>query len=850
MSRTTVFLTVLLLGAASAGRSANWPDRPVLHAVRVTAPPSIDADLSDAAWQSAPEFTDFTQHDPVDGAPPTMRTSVRVVYDDKAIYFGAKMNDPQKPTALLVRRDNFGTYDFLSINIDPQHDRLSGSAFTITPTNVQVDSILYNDIGEDGSWDAVWESAAKIVPDGWVAEVRVPFSQLRFPDKPSHVWGINITRRTVRNNEWVRIVNTKKGETGFVSHFADLEGIEGIHRERPLEVVPYVVARSDIMSRFDRSNPFLDQRAQRADAGLDLKYALTSSLTLTGTVNPDFGQVEVDPAVVNLSQFETFYPEKRPFFTEGLNIFRFGDSPASSHFNFFFPPNMFYSRRIGRSPQAGIDAEFVTSPSETTILGAAKVTGKPGRGWTIGVLDALTDAERARFVDGTRSGRQQVEPMTNYFVSRVTKEIGANSRVGFLLTSVNRRLPDTLTSLRENALTAGVDGFTWLRAKSWIFEWSGAGSRVSGSSEAIALTQLSSARYFQRPDAGHVELDPARTSLTGWSGRAMVSKQTGLWRPMVQVQAYSPGFETNDAGFMLRTDMISSHALVQYVNQNPTKRFRERYLWTGAWNNRNFDGDSLEYGGFADTFGTLQSYWNYRAALFVSTSGVSDQATRGGPVVRTPASWSSDLSVGSDERKRFFFSLNGHLEGDGEDSYSRSGDVDLTFRPASNLTLSVSPYYLRSHDFNQYVTAIPDPSATGTYGRRYVFAELEQHSFELATRADWTLSSRLSLQLYVQPFVAAGDFHDYHALTRARSADYVPYAASFSDPDFNFRSVRGSAVMRWEFRPGSALYVVWNENRADVVPTGDFRVRRDFRAIPTAPSHDVFLVKVSYWLPL
>ena len=843
---------IVLIALAPFARGANWPDRPTLHAVRVSAAPTLDGDLSDAAWQNAPEFTGFTQHDPDDGAPPTMRTSIRIVYDDKAIYFGAKMDDPQKPTALLVRRDTFGTYDFLSINIDSQHDRLSGNAFTVTPANTQLDSILFNDISEDIAWDGVWESVAKMVPGGWIAEVRVPFSQLRFPDKPSHVWGINITRRTVRRNEWVRIVNTRKGETGFVSHFADLDGIEGIHRERPFELVPYVVARSDIRSRFDRSDPFLDQRAQRADAGLDLKYALTSNLTLTGTINPDFGQVEVDPAVVNLSQFETFYPEKRPFFTEGLNIFRFGDSPASAHFNFFFPPSVFYSRRIGRSPQAGVDADFVTAPEQTTILGAAKLTGKLAGGWTVGVLDALTDAERARFIDGTRSGQQQVEPLTNYFVSRITKEIGADSRLGFLLTSVNRRLPDELApSLRESAVIGGVDGYTWFDKKSWIFEWQAAGSRVGGSEEAIALTQQSPSRYYQRPDAGHVTFDPTRTSLGGWSGRAMVSKQTGLWRPIVQVQAFSPGFETNDAGFMLRTDMISSHALVQYVNQQPSKRFRERYLWTGLWNNRNFDGDNIENGVFADTFGTLQNYWTYRAALFVASAGVSDQATRGGPLVRLPWNWSSDQSVGSDDRKRFFVNVNGHLEGNDEDSWARSLGVGLNYRPASNLTLSVVPAYSRSHAFNQYVTAFDDASATGTFGRRYVFSELEQRSFELGTRADWTLSSRLSLQLYLQPFIASGDFHDYHSLERARTRDYAPVdATGITDPDFNFRSVRGSAVMRWEFRPGSALYIVWNENRADLVPVGDFRFRRDLRAIPTAPSHDVFLVKVSYWLPL
>ena len=683
----------------------------------------------------------------------------------------------------------------------------------------------------------------------WVAELRVPFSQLRFPEKPSHTWGINVTRRTTRLNEWVRIVNTKKGETGFVSHFADMTGLDGIRRGRQFELIPYAVARSDVRTRFDRSDPLLEGYEQRLDGGLDLKYALSSTLTLTGTINPDFGQVEVDPAVVNLSQFETFYPERRPFFTEGLNIFAFTDSPARSRFSFMFTPQMFYSRRIGRSPQASIDAEFVAQPTETTILGAAKVTGKLGSGWSIGVLDALTDVERGRFVTGTESGRRHVEPMTNYFVSRATKEYGA-SRVGFLLTSVNRRLAEELSALRENAFSLGVDGYTALRDKSWIFEWAAAGTHVSGSEEAISRTQLSSARYYQRPDASHVDFDPTRTSLSGQSGRVMLSKQTGVWRPNVHVHAYSPGFETNDVGFMQRADIVSGHALVEYVNEQPTKHFREKQLWTGAWLSRNFDGDTLERGVFADHFATLANYWNYRTALFVTTGAFSDQRTRGGPVVRTLPGWSSEISLGSDNRKQVFFEASGSFAGGEEGSYERSGGVTLNYRPKPNVRLSIGPYVSQSHDEHQYVTTIADPLATETFGQRYVFSNLEQRSFELATRVDWTLSSRLSFQLFMQPFIAAGDYHDYHALARARTADYTPYGGTLSDPDFNFRSVRGSAVVRWEFRPGSALYVVWNENRADVVPLGDFSFRRDVRAISTAPSQDVFLVKVSYWLPL
>ncbi|HEX2060945.1 MAG TPA: DUF5916 domain-containing protein, partial [Thermoanaerobaculia bacterium] len=638
-------------------------------------------------------------------------------------------------------------------------------------------------------------------------------------------------------------------ETGFVSHFADIVGIEGIRRGRSFEVTPYVVGRADVLTRADRANPLLDPRDHRADGGLDLKYALTSTLTLTGTINPDFGQVEVDPAVVNLSEFETFYPEKRPFFTEGLNIFAYGDSPARTHFNFFFAPRMFYSRRIGRAPQGRPDEPFAAMPAETTILGAAKITGKLG-GWSIGILDALTDTERARTSVGFGpSGREHVEPMTNYFVSRITNEYGEGSRVGFLLTSVNRRLPDELSHLRENAFTGGIDGYTSFRDRSWIFEWVASGSHVSGSEQAIAVTQSTAARYYGRPDAGHVEFDPTRTSLTGWSGRAMLSKNTGRWRPNVQVQAYSPGFETNDAGFMQRTDIISAHALVHYANEVVTPRFRERNVYFGTWHNRNFDGDLLEQGVFADAFGTLANYWGYRASLFLAPGdSYDDRLTRGGPAVLTRGGWSSDLSISSDNRKRFYFDVTSHLEGDDEDSYSRSATVSLSYRPSPSLVLSVAPSYTRAHDFNQWVDTIPEASATETYGHRYIFAELEQRSFELGTRVDWTLSSRLSFQLYLQPFIASGDYHTLRQLVRARSSDYerIPGEAA----DFNFRSVRGSAVVRWEFRPGSALYVVWNENRAAEEPIGDFSLTRDLRAIGNAPSHDVFLVKVSYWIPM
>lgn len=802
MRLRALLIAVFLLPPAL--HAANWPERPTLRAVRAVTPPAVDGDLSDPAWQNAPEFTDFTQQDPEDTMPGTLLTSVRIVYDDEAIYFGAKMADTQPPAAQLARRDSFTQSDFLAINIDPQLDRLSGNCFIVNPVNVQVDTVLYNDIGEEDSWDGVWQSAARIVPDGWVAEVRVPYSQLRFPDKDVHVWGVNITRRIVRKNEIVRIVNTPKGQTGFVSHFADIVGIEGIRRGRPLELVPYTVARSDFRSGFDGP---VDRSETRAEGGLDLKYALTPTITLTGTINPDFGQVEVDPAVVNLGQFETFYPEKRPFFTEGVSNFRFGDTPAPARFGFIRAPDNFYSRRIGRDAGGG----------DARIYAASKLTGKLPGGWSIGVLDALTDAS-----DGT-----------NYFVSRGTKEIGDGARVGFMATSVNSRE-------RRSAATAGVDGYVSFREKSWILEGSLTGSRISGDEDQITAAQLSPARYYARPDASHVEFDPSRTSLSGWGGRAQISKATGVWRPIVQVQAYSPGFETNDIGFMQRTDIISGSAVMRYSDQTPTRRTRERNVRFGTWQNRNFDGDTVEKGAFADWFVITSNYLRPRAALFVLPASFDDRLTRGGPVVRRRAAWQSEAGFETDERKKVVYELGARFSKSRDGSYERNFELEISARPSSNLRLEIEPEFSRVHEYSQYVARVGD---------RYVFAELEQRSFEIGARADWTLTPALSLQVYIQPFISAGDYHDFHELAAPRSHDYVPSTYSESR-DFNFRSVRGSAVVRWEFRPGSALYLAWNENRATEEPIGDFRLGRDLRAIPGAPSHDVFLVKVSYWLPM
>ena len=819
------------------------PARALFHASRVTKAPAIDGDLSDEAWQNAEEISGFTQHDPDDGKPPTQKTVVKVVYDNDAIYVGAMMYDTKPVTTLLGRRDNNLQSDWFRIYIDSQHDRLSGAEFWVNPSNVQIDGILYNDIYDDWSWDAVWLSSAKIVKDGWIAEVRIPYSQLRFPDQAAQTWGINFFRSINKNAESDRLVNTPKGQNGMVSRFADLGGIEGIKPERAFEVMPYGVARSDLANRIDRADPFTRPSNYKMDGGVDMKYGLSSNLTLTGTINPDFGQVEVDPAVVNLSQFETFFPEKRPFFTEGAQMFRYGNAPAHFRANFnFYGPTWFYSRRIGRSPQGtgNLSYDFADAPGETTILGAAKVTGKYGNGWSIGVLDAVTNKENATLLVGNQFERHQVEPLTNYIVARSAKEFDkGNARLGVLFTAVDRKLPSELDYLRSSAYVFGVDGYQMFHKKDWLLEWLVGTTRVSGSEDAIASTQLSSAHNYQRPDASYLHYDPTRTSLSGFGGRVMLGKQTGRWRPNLQIQTFSPGFELNDLGFMPRADTTATHAVMEYVNEDTLKYTRSISWWFGKYQNWNYGGDKLADGGYGNWNVTLKNYWYLYGWGGWDAKTMDDRKTRGGPLAARAGGTDVGFGFGSDSRKKFSFETNADVYDSDDGGYSRSYWLNLNYRPLTNVRLSLTPSYSRQYTPTQYV----DTTSSA------VFAKIDQHTLDIGTRVEWTVSSRLSFQLFTQPFIATGAYRDFVFLAQPRTDEYAstPYDGN---PNFDFRSLRGSAVVRWEFKPGSAVYLVWNENREDTVSRGDFHFRRDISALRNAPSRDVFLLKVSYWLPM
>jgi hypothetical protein len=865
-------------GAAS-GQGSIHASVPIVQAVRSNTPVVIDGRLDEEVWLRAAAATEFTQRDPDEGKPATERTELRLAYDDAALYAGARLHDRDSPRIVrqLSRRDQEAEADGFWLYLDPHHDHLTGAVFSVSAAGVQGDAAIHNDSWQDTSWDAVWESAVTKDEGGWTVEMRIPFSQLRFTASERHTFGINALRYIQRKNERAWLVHVPKTESGLASRMGHLEGLHGVSPHRTLELLPYLSSRAEYVAPSTASDPFNDGTRLFGSVGLDLKYRPSSSLTLDGTINPDFGQVEVDPAVVNLTAFETFFEEKRPFFIEGANIFsNFGQSGANSFWGFNrSEPLIFYSRRIGRSPQGAAVGEFVDRPNATTILGAAKLTGKTRNGWTMGVLEAVTGRERAQMVTDRVLDRTEVEPLSNYFVGRIQREKGRTA-IGLLATAVNRdlRSPALRAELPNQAYVAGIDGHFFLDAKrDWVVTGRIAGSHVAGSTGAVSRLQRASQRYYDRPDAAHLEFDPDATSLRGWTGSVNLNRNSGVHGVNAALWANSPGFDSGDAGFNFNSDRAGMHAVYQWRNPKVNRFSRRRSLGLAKWYTWNFarelQGDGVHL------FGNIQfkNYWSMFSSSGFFRAVQDDRATRGGPSMRSPRSRFGFLALESDSRKRVSAGANWNVEGNEFGGSSMGAGLSVQYRPAASLEISTGPSYQRNHNLAQYVGTFAAPDITATSGARYVFATLYQKEFSLQTRVNFVLSPKISLQVYMQPLVSVGGYDGFKELARPRTFDFVRFghdrgamihdpvtrrytvspgdggaSFGFDNPDFNFKSLRLNAIFRWEWRPGSAMYVVWTEQREDVARPGQFALGRDVRGIFGAPADDVLLFKIAYWL--
>jgi hypothetical protein len=822
------------------------------RAFRLTGTIRVDGHLDEAAWQHVPAASDFTQAWPQPGAPATKRTEFRVIFDDEALYVGVRMldSDVANIAAPLARRDATNIYsDWVHLMVDSFHDRRNAFRFSVNPRGVQKDVLHSDDNVEDLFWDAVWQVATSIDDKGWTAEYRIPFTQLRFgPAAPGseRTWGIQIQRDIAHINERDTWAPWSMAAGGFVRFFGDVAGVGDVPPTRRLEAAPYVSDRIDRLPG-TAANPFYHATGSHPSVGADVKLGVSRGLTLTATVNPDFGQVEVDPAVVNLSAFEISFPEKRPFFTEGANVFAFGRLRVGPTFN---GQQFFYTRRIGRPPQRSVSgAQYVDTPDETTILGAAKLSGKSGP-WTVGVLDALTDKETADFQSpGGALGTTAVEPRSNYLIGRVQRDFRRGATViGALVTSANRDLGDTVFRdlLRTRAQAGGVDFDHRWGGGNWSLTGYAVGSTIGGSAGVIAGAQRSSSRYYQRPDARQITLDPTRTSLGGHMAEVAFQK-TGRLYLSLDAKDASPGFEVNDLGFQGRVDYRSVADRIGYNSFKAGAHLRTWSANAGTNNAWNYDGDRIWNSVFGSAIGTLNNFWAFNVFWEYDPGVVSDRLTRGGPLGFSPTTWAVFASVASDARRRVFSSLNLSRAGDREGSIRNTVTGTVELRPSTSVRITIGPTITVNNAATQYYTSLTDAAAASTLGKRYVFAALDQHTVSADTRVDWILTPTLSFQLYAQPFISIGDYHGFKSLRTPRTNVYDPYAVT-ANPDFNVRSLRGNAVVRWEYRPGSAIYAVWQQMRSGAGPAGDYEFGRDWRGIFETRPANVFLIKASYWI--
>ena len=811
-------------------------------AVRAAVPVVIDGRDDDEVWRIAQPITQFREFQPKEDGDPRFPTEARVAYDDRYFYVFIRAFDPHPDSILklLARRDVRAATDQLKIMVDSYHDRRSGFEFAVNPAGVKRDYAMYNDAQEDDAWDAVWDVGTQVDSLGWTAEFRVPLSQLRYVPRATNTFGFAVWRDIQRYSERVSWPVYRGSQAGISSQLGELTGLDGLPSPRRPEIAPYVVTKNvSVVSAgaFDRS--------QKVTGGADLKYGLTPSLTLDATINPDFGQVEADPAVLNLTAFETFFQERRPFFVQGAGIFRF-DVNCSAVNDCNTGEGLFYSRRIGRAPQ--LDYGDPNPPTATTIDGAAKLTGRLPGGQTVGLLDAVTGRE-------VGSLDRTMEPTTNYAAVRAQQDFrNGESGIGAMGTAVNRDLDQwTEGSLHRSAYVGAVDFRHRFFGRRYQISGSLDLSRVAGTPSAIAATQQDPVHYYQRPGAG-VSYDSTRTSLAGDAEELKFGKVGGgITRFETSYQRRSQGFEVNDLGFLLQADQQSWNTWFAFQSRHPSSFYQTAFWNFNWWQFWTAAGTAVERAANTNVHAQLNNRWWVHGGVTAGQLGATfcdRDCTRGGPAVRVDPYLSAWGEVDGDERPAFTpYVWFNYRRGDVGRSERFNGNVQVAFRVASQFRTSLTLSATHNVKDVQPHGVITDP--TPPFATHYTFAHLNQKEVSLTGRVDYTLSTTLTLQLYAQPFVSKGTFSDVRELADPNAAAfddrYQPYPAA-SD-GFNKKAFNSTAVLRWEYRPGSALFLVWTQGRQHRDGAeGPRSMGGDFRDLFDLHPENTFLVKASYWI--
>ncbi len=837
----------------------------------------IDGVFNELIWKTVTWEKKFTQYRPVENEVPSQKTTFAILYDDNFIYVGIKAYDTDAESIVqrLTRRDDIDG-DMVGVHFDTYGDHRTAFIFNVTAGGVKDDVIVSNDgDNADNTWDPIWWVKTKKDANGWYAEMKIPFTQLRFEKSETQEWGFQVMRLLFRSDEEILWQPMSKTINGWVSQYGKLNGIENIEPQKPLSIMPYVVARTDRFEK-DADNPFRSKgRDSRFNIGIDGKVGMTNNLMLDFTINPDFGQVEADPSEVNLSTHETFFQEKRPFFIEGKNIFNFplmfGDGDLGDE-------GLFYSRRIGRSPHHYPDLddnEYIDMPDFINIIGAAKMTGKTRSGWSLGIMESMTTEEKAKIKGGEESRKEVVEPFTNYFVGRVQKDFdGANTLLGGMFTAVNRNInEDDLNFLHRSAYSGGVDFSHKWKDKSWEISVNTYFSRVAGDTAAIQNTQKSWIHNFQRPDASHLKYDPSRTELWGHGGKLVLGESAGKFRFMSAVAWKSPGLELNDIGYMRQADIIFQVLWLGYRFYEPFFIFRNAGINFNQWSEWDFGGNKLGPGGNMNSHFQLKNYWRVSFGINYNGEGQSNSMLRGGEGFIVPGSWSSWGSINTNGQKKLQFRVNFNRGRSRVKSYRKNDSYRfrVSYCPIKSLKLSLEPRISTNDSELQYVT-----QEDYNDGTKYVFGSIARKTISVSFRMNYNITPELSIQYWGQPFVASGEYKDFKYITDSKAEHYIDRFQLYNDnqitynttdevyvidenndgtedyqfdkPDFNVKEFLSNLVVRWEYRPGSTFYLVWSQNRQTSVTDGNFDFNRDMGRLFDAHPHDIFLLKFSYRL--
>ncbi|MBK7632334.1 MAG: carbohydrate binding family 9 domain-containing protein [Ignavibacteriales bacterium] len=878
----TLLLFLLVFNATYFASSKNDSTK-ALISYKLDEPLILDGVLSEPVYSKQP-ITAFTQKDPDEGKFATEKSEVWISHDADNIYFSGRFYDsnPDSIDVTLMRRDNFIESDWFWIYLDPYNDDRTGFYFAVNPGGSIADGTLFNDGGMDESWDGIWQSKTTVDESGWNLEVRIPFTQLRFKDAEKMIWGVNLNRDIKRKHEMSFYVLVPKKESGFVSKFADLIGLDGIKAKHRFEILPYFVQKAQYLVH-DVNDPFYKSNQYKTSVGADIKFSIGSNLNVDATINPDFGQVEVDPAIINLSEFETFYNEKRPFFIEGGNIFSFGYGGANNNWGFNFGvPELIYSRRIGRSPQGNVTKNgYVDYPNETRILGAAKLTGKIDETWSIGALSSLTERTYATLRQEISDTSIEVEPFTHYGIFRTQKEFNSGKQaIGIIFTSVNRDLSnENLKNLLSNqAYTFGTDGWTFLDDdETYVVTGSVIGSYTSGTKKYLKRLQEQPYRYMQRPDKTYMPIDTNRTSIAGYFARVSLNKQKGNFYVNAAIGIISPGFEYNDLGSQWFADRINGHLVTGYRWFDPDDIFRRKSVYLAYNRTSDFENNIERSGFYLTSSAQFLNYWGINAQVSNNFKSVSKSLTRGGPKLNIPSNYSFNISAYTDSREKIIVSPGiGYWRNEiGSNEFAT--EIEIEWKPSSRISFSFGPEYATNNTSFQWVRDISDQTAVRTYNTRYVFADLDQKTFSANIRLNWIFTPTLSLQLYIQPLISVGDYENFKEIINPPTLEVKQYGLEgsqisydtesenysvdpdaegpapsfdFHNPDFNFKSLRGNLVLRWEALPGSVFYFAWTNSRMNFENPGEFNFKNDFSSLLKSETDNIFLVKFSYWIDI